>query len=106
MLKAYRKHMLLAALVLVALCCPLALAQEETATLNGLITDSDRLAVVAVRVRALNEGTNVSYFADTNSRGLYNFPALPPGTYSVSATKDGFQEAVRLDVELHVSDVV
>jgi Carboxypeptidase regulatory-like domain len=106
MVKAYRKHMLLAALVLVALCCPLAFAQEGTATLNGLITDPDGLAVVGVKVQALNAGTNVSYLADTNNRGLYNFPTLRAGTYNVTATKDGFQEAVRPGVELHVSDVI
>src|ERR1700733_5742260 len=98
--------MFLTALVLVALCCPPAFAQEGTATLNGLITDHDGLAVVGVKVQALNAGTNVSYSADTNSRGLYNFPTLPAGTYQVAATKDGFQQEVRPGVELHVSDVI
>jgi hypothetical protein len=98
---------LLTALVLAAaLCCPLAFAQEGTAALNGRITDHDRLAMAGVKVQALNAGTNVSYLADTNQRGLYNFPTLPAGTYSVTATKDGFQQAVRPGVELHVSDVI
>ena len=105
--KAYRKHTLLGALVLVAvLCCSLAFAQEGTAALNGRITDHDGLPVAGVKVRALNAGTNASYSADTNETGLYNFPTLPPGTYNVIATKDGFQQAVRPGVELHVSDVI
>jgi len=105
--KAYHKHTLLTALVLVAaLCCSLAFAQEGTAALNGRITDHDGLAVAGVEVLALNAGTNVSYGADTNETGLYNFPTLPPGTYNVTATKDGFQQAVRPGVELHVSDAV
>jgi Carboxypeptidase regulatory-like domain/TonB dependent receptor len=105
--KALRKHIVPTALVLVAaLCCPLALAQEGTATLNGLITDHDGLAVVGVKVQALNAGTNVSYSADTNNRGLYLFPTLPAGTYQLTATKDGFQQEVRPGVELHVSDVI
>src|SRR3984885_5402961 len=98
--------MFLTALVLVALCCPPAFAQEGTATLNGLITDHDGLAVVGVKVQALNAGTNVSYLADTNNKGLYNFPTLPAGTYKVTAAKDGFQQAIRPGVELHVSDVI
>jgi hypothetical protein len=57
-------------------------------------------------VQALNAGTNVSYLADTNKTGLYNFPTLPAGTYKVTATKDGFQQEVRPGVELHVSDVI
>jgi len=105
--KAYRKHMLLTALVLVAtLCRTVAFAQEETAALNGQITDHDGLAAAGVRVRVLNVGTNVSYFADTNETGLYNFPTLPAGTYNVAATKDGFQQVARPGVELHVSDVI
>jgi hypothetical protein len=103
---ARRKHLLLTPLVLLALCCPLAFAQEGTAALNGMITDHDGLAVVGVKVQALNAGTNVSYSADTNKTGLYNFPTLPAGTYKVTATKDGFQQEVRPGVELHVSDVI
>src|SRR5580704_1005992 len=99
--------MLLTASVLVsALCCSLAFAQEETAALNGRITDQDGLAVAGVKVLALNAATNVSYLADTNETGLYNLPALPAGTYSVTATKDRFRQAVRPGVELHVSDVI
>jgi hypothetical protein len=104
--KALRKHVVLTALVLVAaLCCSLAVAQEGTAALTGQITDHDGLAVVGVKVQAVNAGTNVTYLADTNNRGLYNFPTLPAGTYNVTATKDGFEQEVRPRVELHVSDV-
>ena len=106
-MEAHRKHTLLTALILLAaLRCSLAFAQEETATLHGQITDHDGLAVVGVKVEALNAATNVSYFANTNKTGLYNFPTLPAGTYNITATKDRFQQAVRPGVELHVSDVI
>lgn len=106
-MKAYCKHIFLTELALVAaLCCSLAFAQEETAAMNGQITDHDGLAVAGVKVQALNAGTNVSYLADTNETGLYNFPTLPAGTYTVTATKAGFQQAVRPGVELHVSEVI
>jgi hypothetical protein len=103
----YRVHMILTVLVLTApLCCSLVCAQEETAALNGVIADHDGVALAGVKVQALNAGTRSSYLADTNATGLYNFPALPAGTYNVTATKDGFQQAVRPGVELHVSDVI
>ena len=103
----FRNHMLLTALVLVAaLCCSSAFAQGETASLNGHITDHDGLAVAGAMVRALNARTNASYFADTGETGLYNFPNLPAGTYDITATKNGFRQAVRPGVELHVSDVI
>jgi Carboxypeptidase regulatory-like domain len=104
---SHRNHMLLTASVLVAvLCCSLTFAQEETAALNGQITDRDGLVVAGVKVQVFNAGINVSYLADTNQAGLYNFPTLPAGTYNVTATKDGFQQAVRPGVELHVADVI
>jgi hypothetical protein len=105
--KASPKHLLLAALVLLAaLRCSLAFAQEATAALNGQIIDHDGLAIAGVKVQALSTGTNVLYLADTSATGLYNFPALPAGTYNVTATKDRFQQALRPGVELHVSDVI
>jgi hypothetical protein len=105
--EASAKHFLLTALIpVVALYCSLALAQEETAALNGQITDADDLAVIGVKVQALHTGTNISYLAYTKQTGLYNFPTLPAGTYNVTATKDGFRQGVRPGVELHVSDVI
>ena len=105
-MKAYC-HILFTELVLfIALSCSLAFAQEETAALNGQITDHDGLAVADVKVQALNAQSNVSYLADTNGTGLYNFRTLPPGTYQIVATKDGFRRALRPSVELHVSDAV
>jgi hypothetical protein len=99
--------MLPAAVVLAAaLCGSLACAQEETAALNGQVTDQGGLAVVGAKMQALDARTNASYLTVTNGRGFYNFPTLPAGTYDVTATKDGFQQAVRPGVELHVSDVV
>src|SRR3984957_3416948 len=106
-MKTHCKSVLLAAFVLVeALCCLLAFAQEETAALRGQITDHDGLMVAGVEVQALNTGTNVSYLTDTRETGLYNFPTLPAGTYKVTATKTGFKQGVRPAVELHVSDVI
>jgi hypothetical protein len=105
--KAYRNHTLLGALVLVAILCgSLAFAQEGAAALNGRITDAAGLPVAGAKVQALNVGTNVLYWADTNEAGLFNFPTLPAGTYNVTATKEGFQQAARPGVELHVSDAI
>jgi carboxypeptidase family protein/TonB-dependent receptor-like protein len=104
--KAYRRHMLLTSLILAVWCGSLAFAQEGTAALNGQIRDHDGLAVPGAKVQALDARTNVAYATDTNETGLYNFPALPAGTYYVTATKDRFQQAARPGVELHVSDVI
>jgi hypothetical protein len=97
---------LTAAVVFPALCCFSAFAQQGTAALNGSVTDSSGLAVPAAKVVAVNSATNINYTAETNEAGLYNLPAIPAGTYQMTVTKDGFQQAVRPNIELHVSDVI
>jgi Carboxypeptidase regulatory-like domain/TonB dependent receptor len=103
---ADRNHMLMAALILGGLCCSSAVAQEESAALNGQVTDHSGLAVPRVRVEALNAATNSLYLANTNQAGLYIFPNLPAGTYNLTVAKDGFLQTVRPGVELHVADVI
>ena len=105
-MKASHRRILTELVLAAVLYGSFAIAQEGTAALTGQITDQDGLAVAGVIVQALNAGTGISYWADTNQIGLYNFPALPAGTYKVTATKNGFQQAVRPGVELHVSDVI
>jgi hypothetical protein len=87
------------------LCCS-SFGQQGTAELNGQVTDSSGLAVVGSKVQAVNSATSAAYTAETNGTGFYNLPMLPAGTYQVTATKDGFQQEVRPNVELHVSDVI
>src|SRR4030095_7882462 len=41
----------------------------------------------------------------TNAVGLYDFPALPPGVYTVSSELQGFKTATR-DLELQVQQTV
>ena len=106
-MEAYMARLILTALVVMsALCGSWAFAQQGTAALNGQVADPSGFAVVGAKVQATNAGTNNTYLAETNEAGLYDFPTLPPGTYQVTASKEGFQQLVRPGVELHVSDVI
>ena len=106
-MKVCLPRVILAVLVMVpALYCSLAFAQQGTAALNGQVTDATGSAMATSKVQALNVSTNVTYSAETNESGLYNFPTLPNGTYQVTVSKEGFQQLVRPGVELHVSDVI
>ena len=46
--------------------------------------------IAGVKVEATHVETNVSYRGETNDEGLYNIPALPPGTYRVMVQKFAF----------------
>ncbi len=46
-------------------------------------------------VAATNIATHVTDQATTNTVGLYRFPSLLPGTYSITVTKAGFEKYIR-----------
>src|SRR5271168_799423 len=65
-------------------------AQATTGSIYGRVTDSSKAIVVGARVVATNARTGVSYPSTPDSSGDYVILNLPPATYSVTATKDGF----------------
>ena len=58
-------------------------AQTFTGGIRGVVTDANGV-IPAVAVTLRNEATNVSRETVTNDAGRYNFPAVPPGTYTVT----------------------
>jgi outer membrane receptor protein involved in Fe transport len=73
-----------------------AVAQTVTGTLFGNVVDANDLplpgATVTIRSPQLIGGAQVRV---TGSNGEYRFPALPPGTYTVSFEMPGFQSFSR-----------
>ncbi len=62
--------------------------------ITGRVTDSSASAVpkAVVVIRSLE--TDVKDTTRTNSEGLFVFPVLPPGSYSLSVSAPGFRTAV------------
>ena len=82
------------------------LAQSDSATLSGTVTDPSGAVVSNANVQAVNEDTNVAQNTRTNSVGLYSFPHLAPGRYRISVKSTGFKELVKTGVVFHVGDTV
>jgi len=80
--------------------------QGERGGLNGTVTDSTGAVVPNATVTALNVATGVETKATTTDAGVYRLPYLPSGTYTLSATAQGFQRAVREGVVLHVAQTL
>lgn len=74
--------------------------------ITGEIRDSSGAAVPAVNVTLVNVATNASRSTVTNDSGVYSFPSLPPGTYTVKAEKQGFKSASAKDVSVQVQQTV
>lgn len=67
------------------------LAQVSTSTISGSVQDATGAAVAGAKVVAKNEATGVPYETKTTSAGDYSLSALPPGTYSITVTHEGFK---------------
>lgn len=63
-----------------------------TGGLTGRITDASGAVVRGASVIVRNLGTGVEQTAESNRSGLYQFPSLMPGTYSVTARVKGFHD--------------
>lgn len=79
-------------------------AQESRASLNGRLQDASAAAVPSATVVAHNVATGVDLSAQAGSDGLYAFPFLDPGTYTLRVNAPGFKEEVRNNVVLHTAD--
>ena len=79
-------------------------AQTTNASLSGTVTDATGAVVPGAAVTALNTGTGLTSKAEVSGSGTYTLPNLPPGTYTVTVTKDGFRTSVQSDVVLSVSE--
>ena len=68
-------------------------AQTFRGGISGTVTDPAGAAVASAPVVALAVDTGVKHETTTSSAGTFVFQELPPGTYSVLVTAQGFQAA-------------
>ena len=104
------------ALLFVPLAANSAWAQTFTGGVRGVVGDSGGI-VPGVTVTLLNESNGATRDAVSNEQGLYNFSAVPPGTYTVKAELAGFktfeskgvrvatQQFVTMDITLDVGQL-
>jgi Carboxypeptidase regulatory-like domain/TonB-dependent Receptor Plug Domain len=78
------------------------LGAQTFGEITGEVKDQTGAVATNVPVTATNAATNVARNTVTNDAGLYSFPGLNPGTYSVKVEAPGFQTSVRSNVELQV----
>ena len=91
------------ALLLVGLSLPIAIASAQTAgEIAGEVRDQAGAMVPNAPVTATNTLTNVARSTVTNESGVYTFPGLIPGTYSIRVAASGFETAVTNNIELQV----
>jgi len=68
-------------------------AQVERGTITGLVTDTGGAVVTGAVVTVSQRDTGLSLHGQTSGDGMYVFPQLQPGQYSVVVEKQGFKRA-------------
>lgn len=80
-------------------------AQEVTGGITGTVTDPSQAAVPGATITVTNTAQGTAWTSQTNSAGVYNFPRLQAGQYSVKATAQGFATATKPAFDLQMNQV-
>ena len=99
-----RKVLLRLAVFAASLVCmsSFAFAQgaASTTSLSGIVKDADGGVLPGATVTVTNIATKISQTAVTNGQGLYSFPNMNVGTYTVTVEMSGFKKMTHTDVRL------
>ena len=80
-------------------------AAQSGAALSGTITDQNGAVVAGAKVTALNAGSGRAFTTRTDSSGKYDLTGLPPGSYQISVSSEGFA-TVTQSITLRSSDPI
>ena len=87
----------------ILLITSLAFGQAQTGSLSGSVLDANDAAVPAASVDVRENRTGVTAHTVSSDAGLYVFPNLPPGIWTVTAEKAGFKKLVRTEIEIFIA---
>jgi hypothetical protein len=78
-------------------------AQEVSAGITGRVTDPSGSAIVGAAVTAKDQDRGTEWPTKTNEDGIYNFPRIPVGTYSLKVESKGFKSSLEPALTLEVN---
>ena len=77
-----------------------------TGSIQGSIVDSTGAIIQKASVTVTNVATQVKHVAVTEGNGLYSFPNLEIGTYTIDVVAEGFEHYIRSNVVLEVGSSI
>jgi hypothetical protein len=81
-----------------------AAGQAVSARLEGVVQDPTKAVIQAAKVTALQQETGYTQVVVTNNEGLYVFPNLVPGHYTVRVEAQGLTPATIKNIVLEIGD--
>jgi Carboxypeptidase regulatory-like domain/TonB-dependent Receptor Plug Domain/TonB dependent receptor len=76
------------------------LSAQTTATIAGTVHDKQGLTVGGAEVQVTSTELAIDRSVSTEIDGTYRIAALPPGTYQIKVSKDGFQTELFKNIEV------
>ena len=100
-----KKSTLSFAVLIVVLVCTMSSLSvaQTTASITGIITDVNGAIVVGAKITVKSAAQGTEKTTETNSSGVFEVAALPPGLYSVKVDMKGFQSQLVKQITLDVS---
>lgn len=80
-------------IVCALILCWAGAGQTSTSSINGVVSDPSGAVIPGARVTATQEATGASFRQTTTDAGLYAFPSLTVGSYTVTVEAKGFKTA-------------
>jgi hypothetical protein len=93
-----------AALMLIAALAVPAFAQEQRGSVEGFVKDASGAVLPGATVEA-SSPASVTHTATADGAGAFRFPSLPPGTYRLTATLQGFQSKSVDEVHVYLGQI-
>jgi predicted RecA/RadA family phage recombinase len=100
-----RKSVSLVSILPLAFFCATLHGQTQ-GEITGEATDPSGAVVPGVTVTVTNTDTNATRQMQTNASGVFDFPSLLPGSYSLRAEGKGFQAEEQTGIDLQVQQVI
>ena len=92
----------LLAFAVLAVPVPQAAGQTIYGSIAGTITDPSGAVVSGAKVQARNEQTGASSETVSSGAGVYRFPELPLGRYTLTVTMSGFQQTQLTGIDVQI----
>ncbi len=100
-----KKLVLALGLCFASLLLPFAGVAQENSSITGIVTDQSGAVVAHAPVSITRQATGETYQAVSNSAGIYNFPNLGIGLYTLTVQAPGFKEYTRTHIQLDVATI-
>jgi len=84
------------------LVLPSSRPQGNQGTIEGIVVDQSGAALPGAKLTATNDATAIHFQATSDSDGLFTFPVLPVGTYTIEVEHPGFAKLTQKNVALSV----